>query len=242
MEDYTNDYLLNKRVRILQPIKGYRASTDAVFLAAMAHQPKQDDTILDVGSGTGAVSLCLAHHFPHNKIVGIELQQKLVLLSQQSAVNNEFSNLNYINGDIRQKSTGLTPCSFSHVFTNPPYYNDDFSSPNPSKALAHAHSNFDLQRWILFCLKMTKPFGYLYLIHRPDALSEILKTLHHRAGAIQILPLYSKCGQPAKRLLIRAQKDSKTPLTVLSPFYTHQNDGKHTTEAEQILRDAKLFF
>lgn len=63
MIDYTNDYLLDKKVKIFQPVNGYRASTDAVLLSSLA-QIKNGDSILDVGSGTGAVSLCLAHRLP----------------------------------------------------------------------------------------------------------------------------------------------------------------------------------
>ena len=58
--DHTNDYLLDKRVKIFQPINGYRASTDAVLVSSLVNKVKTTDKILDVGSGTGAISVCLA--------------------------------------------------------------------------------------------------------------------------------------------------------------------------------------
>ena len=64
---YTSDYLLDKKVKIFQPVDGYRASTDAVLLAAFAASLK-NGKILDVGSGTGAVSLCLAKRFENNNV------------------------------------------------------------------------------------------------------------------------------------------------------------------------------
>ena len=60
MAEYTNDYLLNRQVKIFQPVDGYRASTDAVILSSLVQKVKKNDKILDVGSGTGAISLCLA--------------------------------------------------------------------------------------------------------------------------------------------------------------------------------------
>ena len=59
MAEYTNDYLLNRQVKIFQPVDGYRASTDAVILSSLIQKVKKNDKILDVGSGTGAISLCL---------------------------------------------------------------------------------------------------------------------------------------------------------------------------------------
>lgn len=92
MADYSEDYLLNKRVKIFQPTDGYRASTDAVLLAATVNKIKNGDSVLDVGSGTGAISLCLAEHWKaaNVKITGMEVQPTLAELANKSAEENGF--------------------------------------------------------------------------------------------------------------------------------------------------------
>ena len=108
MAEYTNDYLLNRQVKIFQPVDGYRASTDAVILSSLVQKVKKNDKILDVGSGTGAISLCLAARFQEiqPQITGIEIQPELAELSARSAEANGFSAfLHYVNADIRQKIT-----------------------------------------------------------------------------------------------------------------------------------------
>ena len=242
MDNFTNDYLLNKKVRILQPVDGYRASSDAVLLASLIENIKLSDTILDVGSGTGAVSLCLAYRFPENHITGLEIQPQLADLAKQSADINNFSNLVYYQADIRQKKLPVSPCFFNHVITNPPYSEHDRPSPNLSKALAHNHTDFTLNEWLKFCLKMLKPFGKIYLINRVEAIDEILNTFSKRAGGIKIIPVYSKPGQQAKRILISAQKDSKAPTVICPPFYMYNSDGTYTRAADEILRKGKSFF
>ncbi len=242
MNDYTENHLLNKKVRILQPIDGYRASSDAVFLSALIDNLKSQERVLDVGSGTGAVSLCLAYRFPKNQIFGLEIQPRLTELSAQSAAENGFDNLFYYQADIRQKKLPLKPCSFDRVITNPPYAEHDQPSPNLSKALAHNHNNFTLTEWLKFCLKMLKPFGKIYLINRTQALNETLNAFSGRAGGIKIIPLYSKPTQNAKRILVIAQKDSKAPTTISPPFYVYNADGQYTPPANKILRDGKSFF
>jgi tRNA1(Val) A37 N6-methylase TrmN6 len=57
------DRLLGGRVRLLQPLKGYRAATDPVLLAAaVAARPGQ--RVLDLGCGAGAAVFCLAARVP----------------------------------------------------------------------------------------------------------------------------------------------------------------------------------
>ena len=132
MAEYTNDYLLNRQVKIFQPVDGYRASTDAVILSSLVQKVKKNDKILDVGSGTGAISLCLAARFQEiqPQITGIEIQPELAELSARSAEANGFSAfLHYVNADIRQKITAVPPCSFRHVITNPPYSDHDMPTP-----------------------------------------------------------------------------------------------------------------
>ncbi|MBR1600629.1 MAG: methyltransferase domain-containing protein [Alphaproteobacteria bacterium] len=243
--NYTDDYLLDRKIKILQPLSGYRASGDAVLLSAMPDNKLHNAKILDVGSGTGAVSLCLAHRLQKNnvQIFGFELQKELTDLSNKSAAANEFDFLHFYQADIRKKIElpVYSPCSFDVVVSNPPYSEHDMPSPNISKATAHNHQNFDLEQWLAFCLKSLKPFGKLYIINRAEALPNICSFLQNKAGGIIILPIYSKQGQYAKRVIISAQKDSKSPCKILPPITMHDSDGKYTESSEKILRKGLSF-
>lgn len=241
MPEITNDYLLDKKVKMFQSKDGYKTSSDAVLVSSLVNNIKKNEKILDVGSGTGGISLCLAHRFPDAQITGFEIQSELAELANQSAKANGFSNLRYIVHDIKEKKAPLPFGSFDHVITNPPYAKGGSKSPNKSKATAHNQEDIDLKGWLSFCLKMLKPYGFLYLIHRAEALDEILSILYKKAGNIQLIPIYSKTKEKAKRVMIKAQKDSKTPLTILPQLVVHQNEA-YTKEAEQILRGGKSFF
>lgn len=243
--NYTEDYLLNKKIKIFQPTEGYRAAIDAVFLSSLIREEvvSPNAKILDVGSGTGAISLCLAYRLKEKQpeITGIDIQENLVELSNQSAKANNFDFLHYKVCDIRNKTNELIPGTFDFVVTNPPYSDHDMPSPNESKKFAHNHQDFDLTSWLSFSLKMLKPKGYIALINRTEALNEILSAMHNKAGSIQILPLYSKQNQSAKRILILAQKGSHGQTSILPPLYTHNEDGTYSKIAEQILREAKSY-
>lgn len=245
MTEYSSDYLLDRRVKIFQPLNGYRASTDAVLLSSLVADVKPGDKILDVGSGTGAISLCLAARFQHLQphITGLELQPELAELSNLSAAANGFDKfLHYLRQDIRQPAAHIENCSFQHVISNPPYTDHDMPSPNPGKALAHNHHGLDLSAWIRFCIKMLAPKGKIYLINRAEAINEILAALSPQIGAVKLIPLYSKKGQSAKRIMVIGTKDSKAPTTILPPLAVHTADGAYSTEAHQILREGCGFF
>ena len=241
MADYTEDYLLDKKVRIFQPVDGYRAAIDAVILSSMVHKVKSGDKILDLGSGTGAISLCLAHRFPAAEITGLEIQPQLVELSTMSAAANGFDKLRFENCDIRKPPVKLFN-GFNHLVTNPPYAADDMPSPNAGKALAHNFQDFDLEKWLLTALKFLRPLGWIYIINRTAAIDEILSVLHGRAGAITVLPLFSKAGQEAKRVIVCARKGDKSPSRILPGLTVHDADGQYTSEAQLLLREGKGFF
>lgn len=239
-QNYTQDYLLDKRIKIFQPINGYRASSDAVLVSSFVSSDTQDKSILDVGSGTGAISLCIANRLKNKNIsiTGLELQTELADLSNKSATANGFEQVHFFCADIRKKIEipQYKPCTFDIVVTNPPYSEYDMPSPNLGKAIAHNHQNFGLEQWLSFCIKSLKPFGKLYMINRAEALPHICSYLHNKAGNITILPIYSKENQYCKRVMIAAQKDSKAPCRILPGLIMHDESGKYTSQSENILR------
>lgn len=239
MAEYTSDYLLDQKVKIFQGVDTYRTSSDAVLVSSLVDNLKTAEKVLDVGSGVGGISLCLAFRFQKNEMMGLEIQKELVHLSNMSAEANGFENLHYVECDISKKNEFLKNGSFDHVVTNPPYEKNGMKSPNKSKALAHNEQSISLEGWLLFCLKMLKPYGFLYLIHRAEALDNILNILHHKTGNIHVIPIYSKEGQRAKRVMIKAQKDSKSPLIIEPPLIIHDQNNGYTKKAKDILRSGQ---
>lgn len=235
MQNITNDYLLGKKIRLFQKKDAYKTSSDAVLLASSVEIKKENAKILDVGSGVGGVSLCLAYRFKNADITGFEIQPDLFQMACLNAEANGFEHLHYVCQDITKKKMPCNFCSFDVVVTNPPYAKDGTKSPNLSKALAHTRQNITLSEWIAFCIKMLKPKGELYLIHRAEGLDEALNALMPQMGRISVLPIYSKPNQNASRIIIKAQKDSKAPLHILPPLYLRDEKG-YTKYVEDILR------
>ena len=96
--DLTHDAFLCGKLHLWQPKQGYRAATDAVLLAA-ACPAKAGESVLDLGCGVGAASLCLASRVTGLMQSGLELQEDYAALARQNAAENGVA-LNVVVGDL----------------------------------------------------------------------------------------------------------------------------------------------
>lgn len=230
----TDDRLLDGRVLIRQPASGYRVAVDPVLLAA-AVPAGAGHRVLDAGCGTGAAMFCLAARVPGVHVTGIEVQAGLAAYARAGlALNGVETTAGVVSGSIADAPAS----AFDIVMTNPPFGADGTPPPDASLARAHMEGDIDLSAWIRLCLAALKPKGRLVVIHRADRLSDLLDALHGRTGDIRIRPIYPKAGQPARRVIVDAGKDRRSPDTLLPGLVLHEEDGRFTAAADAVLRHA----
>ena len=236
--ELTQDHLLNRRVILSQPKTGYRAGSDAIFLAA-AVPALAGQTVLDAGAGVGAVALCLASRVENVTVRGLERQVELTELAADNATANGLADrVNVLCGDIHQPPEEINRAMFDHTVCNPPFHDVGRASPSPDpgKALAHSEGETPLSKWLSFCLRRTRPGGTVTMIHRTSRLHDILAGWKDGAGDVVIIPLWPKAGRPARRIIVQARVGGKVP-TILHPgFQRHQYNGADTDKAQDILR------
>ena len=135
----TEDGLLDGRVKLCQPKKGYRVAIDPVFLAA-AGPAIAGERVLDVGAGSGAASLCLAWRVPRCRVSGIEVAPEMARLASHNIVLNGFTGrVDIMTGDLTRPPMRLAPGSFDHVMATPPYIEAGRASPSPDAGKAGAN-------------------------------------------------------------------------------------------------------
>lgn len=236
-------HVLDKQVRLLQPEKGFRTSLDTVLLAA-ACPAQTGQSVLDMGCGVGGVLFCLAHRVPGLALTGVELQEGYIALAQEnSALNDADPVPSFIQSDIRDFSVDEPTQRFHHVVCNPPFleagHHVRAQDDGRAKALGHEDADMDVGGWVDAGFHNLKSGGSLTMIHRADAVDRIIQALGRRFGAVEIFPVYSRAGDAAKRVIVRAVKDRKTPATLHAGLVLHEADGSYTAEADKILREGK---
>ena len=235
------DFLLNGRVRLLQPAGGYRAAIDPVFLAAIT-AATGGERVLDVGTGTGAAALCLAVRVPGVAVTGLEQRADACAFARRNAVLSGVADrVEVVQGDLLAPPGTLPAGGFDRVMMNPPYLKAGAASrpPDDWKAAANMEGAARLPDWVRFADAMLKPRGTLTMVHRADRIDDILQALRGRFGSLVLVPLWPKPGVEAKRLLLVARKGGKAPARLTGGLTVHNAEGGYSPAAERVLRDAE---
>ncbi len=241
----TSDSWLGGKLVLRQPAKGHRVGSDAALLAAAAPRAER---IVDVGAGIGAVGLALLARMADAKADLVEIDSSIAALAAENVAANGFAGrARVVVADVAaarsRRAGGLAEGAADLVVTNPPYFEapDVRVSPDGRRARAHVFAREDegrsaLAAWIVGALALLAPGGRFVMIHRPEALAEILASFGKRLGAVAVLPIYPYADAPARRVLIAGVKGARGPLRVMPGLVLHEKSGVFTKEAEALHR------
>lgn len=124
----TTEHLPNGLV-LRQDDRYFKLGQDSVLLSAFA-KPRRNARVLDLGCGTGALSLLL--YRPDLTITGLELQEGPLDLFRRSIADNGVD-ITALQGDLREIRTLIPHGSMDYVICNPPYF-DRHAGLNASAA------------------------------------------------------------------------------------------------------------
>lgn len=243
--DVAENALLGGRVRLRQPVRGYRAGMDAALLAA-AVAPEPGERLFEAGCGAGGVLMQVAARHSQVGLTGLERDSVAAGLARENADLNRVSDRTTIlQGDVAHGFRALDLAPFDWAVSNPPFFDDPdaLRAPAPGKRGAWMADD-GLAAWTGLLLKAVREGGRIVVIHRADRLADLLALLGDKAGSFAIRPIQPFADEPAKRVLVQAIKTGKAPLRLLPALVLHDRSGaKHTAEAEAILRgEAALEF
>ncbi len=244
----TEDAFLGGRLRLLQPEKGFRAGIDSVFLAA-AVPCAAGEAVFEAGIGPGVAAFCLLARNPGVTVTGLEVAARYAMICEENARRNGMQErLQVIHADVRdalrRDQAGMpAPGSFAHAMVNPPFFDQAKStaSPNLLKSQAHAFGPDDLELWAKLLHAMLANRGSVTIVHRADALPQLLDSMQNRFGDIRIAPLFPRRGTAASRILVQGIKGSKAPMQILQGLVLHDEGNGFTPEADAVLRDGAAF-
>jgi tRNA1(Val) A37 N6-methylase TrmN6 len=213
---------------------------DAALLAA-ACDARPDERVLDLGCGPGAVMLAAAVRRREARFTGVEADTEALALARANIDLNGLSDrMEALSGDVALPFARLGLPRFDAALCNPPFFDDARALRGPAPEKSRAWMAADgLAAWTEFLMKAVRDGGTITIIHRADRLADLLAGLAPRCGSLRIRPVQPRAAASASRVIVRAVRGGRAPLALLPPLVLHPDgEGKHTPEAEAILRDA----
>ena len=210
---------------LLQDTDFFSYGIDAVLLADYS-RASSSETLLDLGSGNGAVAFVAYGKFSPVSVTGIEVQAPMVQLAQESVrLNHLEEKMHFLQGDVLEIRSLAEAAAFDVVTCNPPYA-EAGRGPVSDNSAAH------VARFAAYALK---PGGRFVLVHRPSRLPDIFECC--RTCGLEpkrmrfVLP---RPGAAPNIVLVSASKGGGKELTVDAALCVRKEDGSYSEELQKI--------
>lgn len=229
--DESVDDLLFGELRLIQKKSGYRYSADSLLVSEFALPlVKRGHKIIDLGCGSGVISLILAKRSKAREIIGVEIQKPLAGMANRNvALNQQGKKIKIIRCDARKAPELFKPGSFDLAISNPPFKKIGAGSlsKNRERAIARNELMLTMPDLLRTCAYLLKPKGRLALIYPFDRLLELVETLE-KSGLhpARLRLVFHDKNQPLPILFCMESQKAKTPLVLDPPCFIESEKGR----------------
>lgn len=238
MLNETTDSILNGRLRLIQPRRGYRFSVDAILLGRFI-RPRPVARILELGAGCGVISIMAAALYTPREVAAVEVQKEMAALIERNAALNALPVVRAVVADLRAPTiAGVDQASFDLVIANPPYRTAGSGrrSPIAGRDLARAESGATLRDFTAAAARYLKHGGKAAFVFVAARSAELISEL--RAANLEpkrIRMVHPQLDQPATTVLIETRKGGGVELKVEPPLILYAGRGIYSNEAQALL-------
>lgn len=231
----TKDFFYKRKVIVNQHKDGYRFSIDAPILADFL-PIYPDEEALEVGTGSGIVSLLALFKQKFAIIHGLEVQPSLARLAKRNAGENGFSKTFRVKaGDFNRVCSNYK--GIRHIFSNPPYYevNRGRMSPNPEIRDAKSETRLTLSQFMETSASILGKNGSLYMVLPYDRHGQFMELTHGFGYSLaKHRRVFSFKDGKEERFLVQLTNYDVSPVELPS-LIIFQTPGVYTDEMDKIL-------
>ena len=212
----TLDFIPNKKnLKIYQDDEMFRINTDTMALGEFL-EIKHKDTVLDIGTNTGALML-YASLFEPKEITGIDVNERALELANMNLEVNQVENYRLICQDV----TTYNEKEYDVVICNPPYFKTPIEKlcDNEYKALAKHEGTLRLDNLISSIRRCLKNHGTLFLLFQTSRLIDVIEELKKNKMIVKKLKFVHDVNKEYSNVvLIKAVKGAKSGIVVEKPL------------------------
>ncbi|MGF1925814.1 MAG: tRNA1(Val) (adenine(37)-N6)-methyltransferase [Bacteroidia bacterium] len=210
-----------------------KINTDGVLLAALT-EAEGDESMLDIGTGTGVIALMLAQRFSLAKIHAIEIDEEASVTAGSNFKNSLFADRLSVQHIAVENFTSVR--KFDLIISNPPFFLKDLRSAEEKKGIArHATDEF-FSSLMAKVAEHLSPKGSFWFI-LPVKQAELLIDDAQRYGfsVAKHIMLHSDVSKPPFRWIICLTRVKiKTDIV---HFYIYEAEKQYTKQYKSLLAD-----
>ena len=210
------DDLLVNGLKIIQNPFAFCFGCDAVELANFVTGGCKDKAV-DLGSGTGIITLLLAGK-KNIRCTGVEIQSDMADMSRRSIALNGLTNADIINAPMQRITEHIPPGSTTIVVCNPPYrkVGTGERQGSDSVALARHEIAVTLKEVVQTAKSLLSTGGSFYIIHQSQRLAEVMyecKSVGLEPKILQVLAPQN--NKPPHLFMLKCTYGGAEGMTVL---------------------------
>ena len=218
-----------------------KINTDGVLLGAMAGEGYPLN-ILDIGAGTGVISLMLAQRFTNAVIDAVEIDEQAAATAKSNFGNSPFKNrLSLYAKGFEQFFEDHPEKRYDLIVSNPPFYINSLQSPGVKTNLAkHAADGF-FEKLISVVAPQLTEQGICWLILPVDT-SALVKNLALQSGLYlqKTISIHSFKDDAAHRKILAFGKNNTQ--TIADKFIIYSEPKVYTDMYRDVLKDFLTIF
>lgn len=235
LPDERLDDLQFKGLFLIQSGSAFRFGTDSVLLAGFA-RPKRTDSCIDLGAGSGVLTLLLAAR-TGCRMTAVERDAAQCSRLARSVRLNGLDSIDVINADYIVDTRRLGLGAYDSAVCNPPYFSRECGCV-PENGEATHELTADIVRIAAAASLLLKFGGKLFLCFPCSRLSEAFAALNSAGLEPKRLRLVSsKAEKPPYLALIEAKKGAGHGLNIECPLIIHAPSGEYTDEVKKIYHE-----
>jgi len=231
------DYLPGCEWKIYQDPNEFTFTTDAVMLARFPHLVSKAK-VLELGCGTGAVSLLLAQRGAEH-VTGVDINERTLKLFRRSiGVNGLSERVEAAHCDVRDIRAFCKTESYDLVAANPPYRNSGRERVIGREACHEVTGT--LEDFFRAAAYAVRSRGRFALVQLPERFTEAMKfALRYNLQPKRLQWVHSAVDKPAFIFLMEFAKNGSYGLEVLPPLVLYNPDGSMTEQAKKFYCDCE---
>ncbi|MDE7376727.1 MAG: methyltransferase [Muribaculaceae bacterium] len=201
---------------------GMKVGTDSVLLGAWADLPSGPAHILDLGAGSGLLSLMAAQRCPQASIIAVEIDPAACADARANADASPFGpRIEVVCADAMAYQPTRDPDA---VICNPPYFDSTLVSPDAQRATARHGAGFDAVGALRFASSHLSTDGTLAMVTPADGWQQLVFEAEMlRMRLRSICRVSTRAGKPATRILWQFSRldgpQIESELLIGSPEY-----------------------